>query len=111
MRCYSQGIDWSDILNTNDVNVAWSEFKQILLSTLDKIAPIKTIRVKHRTEKWMTPDILSRIEKRDGILKAFNKDKNNVDLWNQYSNLRNSIQKDVKKGKADLIKNYLETNI
>ena len=53
------------------VNTAWKSFQTILLNVLDDIAPIKEIRLKQRTEPWMSSEILQMIKERDKHLQHF----------------------------------------
>ena len=64
---------------------------------LDKVAPVKEIRLKQRTEPWMNSDILHDIRERDQLLYKFNKDRSKKDLYVAYKKLRNKIQRDIKK--------------
>ena len=57
--------DWTDVLNSVDADLAWVRFKSILLSVLDKIAPFKTIRIKQRTQPWMSTEMIKLINLRD----------------------------------------------
>ena len=50
--------DWTDVLNSVDADLAWVRFKSIFLSVLDKIAPFKTIRIKQRTQPWMSTEMI-----------------------------------------------------
>lgn len=75
-----------------DVDEAWEQFKNMFLEAIDKVAPIKTIRVKLRSEPWMNGDILEAISKRNKAFSVFRKSKEQVDLDN-YKKLRNIVQK------------------
>ena len=52
-----------------NINEAWSNFKDIFTNILDTVAPLKEIRVKQRTEPWITSDILECIYSRDKLYK------------------------------------------
>ena len=71
--------DWTDVLNSVDADLAWVRFKSILLSVLDKIAPFKTIRIKQRTQPWMSTEMIKLINLRDNYLRQFRKSKNQSD--------------------------------
>ena len=43
-------INWANVTNCTDVNLAWENFKSIFLQILDEVAPTKQIRIKNRTE-------------------------------------------------------------
>lgn len=62
--------DWNSVLLCDNVFEAWEKFKDIFVSVIDNIAPIKQLRIKQRTEPWINSDILQSINHRD---KAFNK--------------------------------------
>ena len=71
--------DWTDVLNSVDADLAWVRFKLIFLSVLDKIAPFKTIRIKQRTQPWMSTEMIKLINLRDNYLRQFRKSKNQSD--------------------------------
>ena len=88
--------DWSPVLNCVDVNSAWTNFKSIFTGVLDQIAPERDVRIKKRTEPWITPAILEKIRKRDKIRKALLKDNSEV-TYQDFTKIRNEVQRDVKK--------------
>ena len=67
--------DWSHVY-CSDVDKAWSVFKDNLLYILDKLAPVKEVRIKHKTEPWMNNVILENIRTRDRLLYQYKKEKN-----------------------------------
>ena len=101
--------DWSSMY-CSDVNQAWTNFKAIFLQILDTVAPIKQIRLKSRTEPWMNAEILENIRLRDHLLFKFKKDRQKKDLYRQYCQLRNKIQKDVRSAKAEHFSSKIEEN-
>ena len=58
-------LDWSEELGSSLDEEAWLGFKTKFISVLDNMAPLRTIRVKTRSEPWMNPDILSAMKARD----------------------------------------------
>ena len=66
------GTDWSNVYCSN-VDKSWNVFKNSFLHVLDKVAPIKEIRIKHTTEPWMNNDILENIHSRNKLLYQFKK--------------------------------------
>ncbi len=64
-------IDWSSVLLSNTVESAWSSFKEIYTKVLDLVAPIKQVRIKQRTDPWITDEILNHIRERDQCLFKF----------------------------------------
>ena len=57
--------DWSKCLESTCVDAAWHEFKETFMNIVNTIAPVKEVRLKQRTEPWMTCEILSHIRNRD----------------------------------------------
>ena len=99
--------DWSEITSCLDVNLAWSKFRDKFQLILDQIAPIKEIRIKNRTEPWMSSEILDKIHERDSLWLKFKKEKVNgkdqgkiQDIYKNYSQIRNTVQRDVKQAKS-----------
>ena len=67
-------INWNELVSSHhDVNMAWCRFKKTLISILDKVAPIKEVRLKQRAKPWMNSEILNDIRERDNLLHNFNK--------------------------------------
>lgn len=65
--------DWTSVILCDNVIDAWSNFKSIFLSVIDNLAPIKEVRFKHRTEPWITDNILQNIQDRDKPFYKFKK--------------------------------------
>ena len=99
--------DWSSVY-CSDVNQSWSNFKTIFLQILDTVAPIKEVRLKHRTEPWINNEILENIRYRDHLLYKFRKDRKRTDLCKEYCRMRNKIQRDVRSAKAEHFSSKIE---
>ena len=83
-------------------------FKEIFVNILDEIAPFKQVRIKTRTEPWMSSEILALISERDKALFNANKSKSNKLLRQEYNMLRNKVQREVKKSKSNYSKDKIE---
>ena len=102
--------DWSPVLHSLSPDTAWSNFKNILSEVLDKVAPEKTIRIKNRTEPWMTPTILEKIALRDGLFYLYRETlDSSVKFY--HNKLRNEIQRNIKNAKAEYLQASLEDNL
>ena len=92
MKCYSKHtflnelsqLNWSSILSSSDVNFCLSEFARLFTSALDKVAPLREIRVKSKPNPWMNSTILAGIRERDRLLSRFKKDKTKVEIHREY---------------------------
>ncbi len=41
------------MLESCDVDIAWNHFQSSFLLVLDKIAPLKEVKIKQRTQPWV----------------------------------------------------------
>ena len=56
-----------------DVNEAYSDFFQKLMTVTDNVAPCKTKRVKGNTQNWCDKEVLQKCRSRDKLFKAYMK--------------------------------------
>ena len=68
------------------------------------MAPIKIVRIKNRTEPWMTSTILDLIRERDKFLCESNKNRNDKKLRSKFNSLRNKVQREIRKSKTNFLK-------
>ena len=50
--------DWGQCFNAFEANTAWSAFRDIFLSILNSVAPVKAVRLKQRIEHRSNSEIL-----------------------------------------------------
>ena len=72
------------------------------------MAPIKEIRLKNRTEPWMNNEILENIRHGDYLLYTFKKYRSNTNMYKEFCQLRNKIQRDVRMAKAEYFSSKIE---
>ena len=101
-------LDWENVFISSNVNDAWDSFKKTFLQIIDDIAPVKEVRIKGRTEQWMTSDILELIYERDRILTLANKNRSVKELRKQYNELRNKVIDKVREAKANYFSEKVE---
>ena len=46
-------INWFQVTDIEDVNKAWALFHNLFIKVLNRVAPIKQVRLKQRSEPWM----------------------------------------------------------
>ena len=102
-------VDWSGVLNCDNVHDAWCNFKLEFTKVLDKICPVKHIRLKQRTEPWINSDVLEAIRDRDKALYLYRKNNDSAD-YVQYKQLRNRVQNLVRQAKRHYLSNKLDEN-
>ena len=62
-------VNFSDYVNYTCVNAAYKDFTSKFLSTVDSVAPIRTVRVKANTKPWFDNEVLIAIRYRDKLYK------------------------------------------
>ena len=75
-------INFPDYSKFTDINDAYSDFIGKVSLTIDKIAPMKEIRIKIAPRSGLTREILEEIEKRDKLLAKFKKSRQPSDSQN-----------------------------
>ena len=101
--------DWSKCLESTCVDAAWHEFKETFMNIVNTIAPVKEVRLKQRTEPWMTCEILSNIRNRDKLLYSFRKS-GDSSTYKEYCTVRNRVQREIKLAKSSYFSEQIEEN-
>ena len=111
MKCYDKDVfvdklrslDWAKVTSVKNVNDSWKIFHEMFLQILDRVAPVKNIRLKQRTEQWFTGDILRSISVRD---KAWiqHREQKTSDNFTEYKRLRNMTDALIKRLRMTLSK-------
>ena len=82
-----------------DVNAAYSDFINKLMSVINEIAPFQEVRVKNRTEEWFDGEVSESIKVKDKLFKKFKKSKLQIDRDTCLSYLNDKILKGFDQGK------------
>ena len=72
-------VDFPNYENFDDVNEAYSNFFQKLMTVTDKIAPYKSKRVKGNTQKRFDGEVLEKLNLRNNLFKKFKKSRLHID--------------------------------
>ena len=99
-------IDWNCVYSSKHVDEAWQYFTTHFCSILNRVAPLKEVRVKQRTEPWFDSEIHDLIQQRDCSLKLF-RNKKSSEEYEKYVALRNKVNYKIKDAKA----NYYKANV
>ena len=70
---------------------------------IEKIAPVRRIRIRSDSEPWMTADILDMIRDRNKLFSKVKRDRGNLDIYRRYCSLRNMTQRRIKEAKSDYL--------
>ena len=96
-------IEFPEYSTFQNVNEAYSNIITKLMVVIDKIAPIKEIRVKGNSKSWFDGDISERINVRDKLKKKYKKTGLQVDYEN-FKDTQNQVKKLIKSKKCDFVK-------
>ena len=102
MMCIS-----TNVYCNSNADEAWLIFKSKFLSILDKISPLRCVRLKHGTDPWMTGEVIHLIHERNVCLKRFKKTKCN-EWYEKYTALRNQVQNKKAVTKSEYFVNKVE---
>ena len=89
-------ISFPDYSKFTDTNNAYSDFIGKVSSTIDRITPMKEIRINNNSKDWFDEEILEEIEKRDKLFAKFKKSKQPSDNQN-YKIALNKMQSMIEK--------------
>ena len=76
------------------------------MEILNSVAPVKEVRLKQRTEPWITQEILEYIKERDHFLYLFKKHGNKED-YIHFCKMRNQVQKEIRIAKSNFFSNTI----
>ena len=88
-------INFPDYSNFKDINNAYSDFTEKVISVIDEIAPIKEIRVKNNSQDWFDAEINEEVERQDKSLAKFKKSRLHIDN-ESYKKALNKVQHMIK---------------
>ena len=100
---------WTDVSLSNDPNVMWATWKNMLIYCIDKHAPPRTKRVGKKKSPWITSELKKNMRKQD-ILKKKAKQTGDPLIWQHYKCLRNSTNYAIKKVKTRYFSDNLAIN-
>ncbi len=88
----------------DNIDDAWESWSSMVLSIMNKHAPLKIHRLKDRNNPWITREIVLLMYKRDNIHKKAVRS-SNQQLFDEYRKCRNSVVKEIRKAKKDYYTN------
>ena len=95
--------------NASDPVIAWEEMQRILFYEADKQCPVKTYKIRNSKPYWLTNEIIEQMKDRDYFYQKAKKNESEDD-WNIAKFHRNQVNFNVRRAKADYIKEQLECN-
>ena len=98
---------WSDIETLNDPNDMWSTWKDMLMQSIDKHAPLKSKRVGNKKALWITDHLRREMLKGDFLKKKAMLDRKQS-TWTQYKRSPSQTNSEIKKAKGKYFIDNLE---
>lgn len=86
------------INNKENMEDVWQCWSTCVLKVMNKHAPLRTYRVRDRSNPWMTRDIIDMMYKRDHALKR-SRETGSPQFYNEYKLLRNTIVNEIRMAK------------
>ena len=102
--------NWARVFEETNVNSAWKIFKDTLELIIDNITPVKTVKVRSKTESWMTGELLEMIRERDNLFQKYKRERTDVNAYRAYCKQRNLVQRCVKSAKSEYFANQIAIN-
>ena len=89
--------------NYDEINEAYNDFIQKIMSLINKVAPIKERWVKQNSQEWFDGEIADEIKNRDKLFKKFKKSKLHID-----KDIYNATRYKVRKMAFDKKRSFFE---
>lgn len=87
---YLQNMEWNNVYNNTDLNVALDEFYKIMVGSFEKFVPIIKYKSDKRLDSWFTPE-LKKLKNRKNALYKKLKRKFDTAINNEYNVLKNEL--------------------
>ena len=102
--------DWTDFTSADSPDLAWSIMKETIEGVIDRMCPLKLIKIKKVKEDWVSQELLEQITLKDHLL-AKAKRTNKPEDWARARKIRNDTNLWAKKAKSEYIKKQLDNNL
>ena len=99
--------EWDTIYYSQDPNEMWHIWKNMLMESIDKHAPLRSRRTRNRKSPWITNELRHRMFHRDYLKKKAISSRD-PQIWYQYRQTKNYINNEIKKTKQAYYKNNLD---
>ena len=103
-------INFPDYKIFSNVNIAYLDLVEKILSAVDKIAPFKDRRIKNNTQDWLDDEVAEAFKLREKCLKTFTLTKLHIDE-ELYKESKYLAVKLIKEKKKKFYKEKLKENI
>ncbi len=98
-------LNWGEVCTHYDPNLMWTEWLNLVMSVINKHAPLKKKRIGKRRSPWITPQVVQKIRIRDYLKQRFDGTRDN-NTWVQYKKARNEANNIIKRAKQNYFYEY-----
>ena len=74
----------------SNINKAYNDFFHKLIEMVDKISPMKTVRIKNTSCEWFVREIVEKLSLRDKLFEKFKSNCLNID-WEIHKEARSDV--------------------
>ena len=101
--------NWKFFFDASDPTEAWNEMLNIITEEANRQCPVRSFKIRNTKPSWLTNELIEQMKDRDYF---YNKAKNfgHEDDWNIAKFHRNQVNFNVRRAKADYIKDQLRHN-
>lgn len=96
--------------SSKNIDEAWTKWSTQVTYVMNKHAPLRHHRVKHRQNPWMTREILTLMYQRDHLHQQMLKFPDNTSLRTDYRKVRNKVVKLIQQTKRDYYTTQVQGN-
>ena len=102
-------VDWESVANKEDVDSAVSTWNKLFTNIADRHAPVRKARIRGVRCPWMNSLLSQAMSQRDYFHRRAIKS-NSPHLWSRYKELKNYVNKEMQKCKAECYSNPTSEN-
>ena len=100
---------WDSFYDATDPTKAWEEIHKIIIEEADIMCPVREYKIRNSKPPWLANELIEQMKDRDYFYTKA-KRMNNEDDWNIAKFHRNQVNFNIRKAKADYIKDQLDNN-
>ena len=94
--------NWTDVLDAEDVTIAWQTWKARLLEIAKQHIPRRSVKGSSRRRPWMNPTLQQEVRKRHRLFRDYKKSPS-PHAWSKFKEQRNKVTSMVRKAKSDFV--------
>lgn len=99
LRSEVSGADWSDVMQCNNVDCAWTAWKHKILTLAQRVIPTRLVRQLPRPQPWVTAEIADAVKLKHRLFRAYKKTHTPAD-WDNFKQQRNIVSGLIRRAKS-----------